>query len=184
MSDKCIDKVQSAKDSRIEDLQRLWNVHQGQSEECTECEGTGVIGCTVATCEHECDEDGMKECPECEGSGQIEPDEEGYLEDIGNLNEYGLAFDYVAPGTFTDQKEPYFRYQISYGGPSEEFRIYASKIDDYNFSVYRIEFWYLHWFDGAPANLHGSDYNLIEEIFTNFFVECGTANHILMESME
>ena len=48
-------------------------------------------------------------------------------EDLGNMYEYGLAFDYVAPGTFDNQDEGYFRYQLSWGGPSDEFRIYADK---------------------------------------------------------
>lgn len=38
------------------------------------------------------------------------------------FNEYALCFDYVASGTFSDQEEAYFRYQISWGGPSEELR--------------------------------------------------------------
>ena len=37
--------------------------------------------------------------------------------DLGEFHEYGLAFDYVAPGTFNDQREGYWRYQISWGGP-------------------------------------------------------------------
>jgi len=61
------------------------------------------------------------------------------------FNEYGLAFDYVEPGTFEDQEQGYFRYQISWGGPSEEIRFYVG-ID---YQPYKIEFWYLDWFDGA-----------------------------------
>lgn len=34
----------------------------------------------------------------------------------GPLREYGLSFDYVTAGTFDDQKEGYWRYQISWGG--------------------------------------------------------------------
>ena len=49
-----------------------------------------------------------------------------HIDDIGTFWEYGLALDYVAPGTFKDQKQGYFRYQISVGGPSEEFRFYAN----------------------------------------------------------
>ena len=84
------------------------------------------------------------------------------------FNEYGLSFDYVEPGTFTDQKEGYFRYQISYGGPSEEFRFYVNP----GYSVHRIEFWFLDWFDGAKRELEGEGYTLIEEIY-NDFKDCG-----------
>ena len=96
-----------------------------------------------------------------------EGNEEG-VEDLGTFNEYGLCFDYVAPGTFGDQEKGYFRYQISYGGPQEEFRFYTGP----EFDPYLIEFWYLHWFDGAKRNLSGDDLQLLTEIF-DFFKECG-----------
>jgi hypothetical protein len=63
----------------------------------------------------------------------------------GNICEYGLCFDYVAPGTFEDQKEGYFRYQLSWGGPSDEFRFFINP----DLSCHRIEYWFLDWFDGA-----------------------------------
>ena len=43
--------------------------------------------------------------------------------------QYGLSFDYVHPFTFDDQRAGYWRWQISWGGPSEEFRIY---LDEHN----------------------------------------------------
>lgn len=55
-----------------------------------------------------------------------EGDEDRHADDLGTFHEYGLSFDYVEPGTFTDQEEGYWRYQISYGGPSSEFRFYAT----------------------------------------------------------
>ena len=61
------------------------------------------------------------------------------LDDLGSFNDYGLCFDYVAPDTFDGQKEGYFRYQISWGGPSDEFRFYANP----DFSCHRIEYWFL-----------------------------------------
>lgn len=94
-----------------------------------------------------------------------------YVEDLGNIYEYGLSFDYVAPGTFKDQKEGYFRYQISWGGPSEEFRIYTNL----NYQPYKIEFWYLDWFDGACHTLEGQEFKWFSEFFTSFFVESETA---------
>lgn len=65
-------------------------------------------------------------------------------EELGRLEDYALGFDYVPPYTFDDQSEGYFRYQISWGGPSDEFRFfYRGTLD------YRFEYWFLDWFDGA-----------------------------------
>ena len=44
--------------------------------------------------------------------------------------QYGLCFDYVAPYTFEDQRAGYWRWQISWGGPAEEFRIYVDPETD------------------------------------------------------
>ena len=103
---------------------------------------------------------------------------------LGNMYDYGLCFDYVAPETFTDQPEGYFRYQLSYGGPSNEFRIYADQRGSYRWSVYRIEYWFLDWFDGAKRILSGSDLVLIEGIFEAFFVDSGTVDHVYQQAME
>ena len=61
----------------------------------------------------------------------------------------GLCFDYVDPGTFTDQLEGYWRWQLSWGGPGDEFRIYINP----DKSVHRIEYWYMDWYDGAKVTL-------------------------------
>lgn len=76
-------------------------------------------------------------------------------EELGNLCEYGLCIDFVEAGTFNDQREPYFRYQLSYGGPSEEFRIFLNG---------EVEFWFLDWFDGACVEVTGEDAEIIKEI--------------------
>jgi len=60
-----------------------------------------------------------------------------------------LCFDYVDPGTFTGQLEGYWRWQLSWGGPGDEFRIYVNP----DKSVHRIEYWYLDWYDGAKVTL-------------------------------
>ena len=162
----CEERVNSHRDSRIDDLRRLWAAHCGEPEECPDCDGTGEANGDPNPGEPEND------CPKCDGSGEIEPDEEGNLEDLGNIYEYGLSFDYVAPNTFNDQDEPYFRYQISWGGPSEEFRIYASG-SEYTWHPYRIEFWFLDWFDGAGRTLYDTDRDLINQLF-EWFAEAGS----------
>ena len=53
----------------------------------------------------------------------------------------GLCFDYVPPNTFEEQPIGYFRRQLSYGGPSDEFRVYDNENS--------IKYYFLDWFDGA-----------------------------------
>lgn len=84
-----------------------------------------------------------------------------------SFHEYGLAFDYVAPGTFDEQEEGYWRYQISYGGPSEEIRFYASPARR-GWHMHRAEFWFLDWFDGAHLVLTGEHRDTAREMFDWF----------------
>jgi hypothetical protein len=64
---------------------------------------------------------------------------------LGRLEDYALCFDYVAPGTFQGQDEAYLLYQMSWGGPSDEFRFFVNP----DLSCHRIEYWFMNWFDGA-----------------------------------
>jgi hypothetical protein len=82
-------------------------------------------------------------------------EEEHETEELGSLYEYGLSIDFVEAGTFKGQREPYYRYQISYGGPSEEFRVYLNG---------DVEFWLLDWFDGASVEVTGNDAEIIKEL--------------------
>jgi hypothetical protein len=78
--------------------------------------------------------------------------DEDNLATLGTFAEYGLGFDYVAPGTFVDAPEGYWRYQISWGGPSDEFRFYASRCGKH--PPYRIEVRSTH---GVQARLEAID---------------------------
>ena len=84
--------------------------------------------------------------------------QEGFSSD--DFFEYGLCVDYVEPFTFDDQEEGYLRYQLSWGGPSDEFRFYQS----------RTEYWFLDWFDGASRDVSQED-DIIE--LKSFFNDCG-----------
>ena len=97
---------------------------------------------------------------------QKDPDASDY--DLGSFHEYGLGFDYVPKRTFSDQKRSYFRWQLSWGGPSDEFRFYV----DEDFDPIEIEYWFLDWFDGASVSLQGRSYDLLSEIF-DYFKEIG-----------
>ena len=96
-----------------------------------------------------------------------EGDEE--VDDLGNIFDYGLSVDYVAPQTFPEQYEGYLRYQLSWGGPSDEFRFFINP----DLTVHRIEYWFLDWYDGASIRLTGDDWGLLNDIY-DWFVECGT----------
>jgi len=88
-----------------------------------------------------------------------DPDDENYIE--------GLCFDYIEPGTFNDQKEGYWRWQLSWGGPADEFRVFVNP----DKSVHRIEYWYLDWYDGAHVTLgavkHADVWAKLEEMVAN-----------------
>ena len=86
----------------------------------------------------------------------LDPDE-----DLGDVFDYGLSFDYVTAGTFKDVREGFFRWQISTGGPGDEFRFFA----DPGRKVHRIEYRFLDWYDGAGRDLSGKDYDLLMEFF-------------------
>ena len=86
-------------------------------------------------------------------------------DDGDSLDAHHLSFDFVAPHTFTDQEESYFRYQISWGGPSDEFRFFGS--DPANPD--RVEYWYMDWFDGASRELAGDNKALLLEIYDLMF---------------
>lgn len=89
--------------------------------------------------------------------------------DVDSFGEYGLCFDYVPAATFADQRQGYFRYQLSCGGPSDEFRFLA----DPDLCCYRIEYWFLDWSDGAHRVLSGADENLLLELW-DWFSEIGS----------
>ena len=88
------------------------------------------------------------------------------VEDLGNIFEYGLCFDYVPND---DEGQGFFRYQLSTGGPGDEFRFFA----DAELDCYRVEYWFLDWFDGAHKHLSGDDNKLLMEIW-EWFKEGGT----------
>ena len=98
-----------------------------------------------------------------------EGDEDGD-EDLGRFEEYGLCFDYVAAGTFNNQSRGYFRYQLSYGGPSDEFRFLT---EDPRNPEPEVSYWFMDWFDGYGRALTGQDRDLLLEIWRDF-QETGT----------
>lgn len=100
-------------------------------------------------------------------------------EDLGYLHEYGLCFDYVTPDTFSDQEQGYFRYQLSYGGPSDEFRFYVGA----ELTPYKIEYWFLDWYDGAHRTLICENKLFMLTLF-NWFKECGAVEAQFQKATE
>ena len=73
------------------------------------------------------------------------------------FNEYGLCFDYVELDGNNDQD--YFRYQICYGGPTEEIRFYDNGA---------IEYVYMDWFCGIGFNVNtDSTFKSLRDYFTD-----------------
>ena len=89
----------------------------------------------------------------------IEPGEndqyDGYEDLYDYVNQTALCWDYVEKGTFDDQERGYFRLQLSWGGPGDEFRIYVDD-NSIDYSIDYIEYWYLDWYDGASGRV-GAD---------------------------
>jgi hypothetical protein len=93
-------------------------------------------------------------------SGEREND--GATPDGERLEEYGLCFDYVAPATFDGQRRGFFRYQISTGGPGDEYRFFCDELCN----VTRVEYWFLDWFDGAHRTYKsGPAFDFLCELF-------------------
>jgi hypothetical protein len=65
-----------------------------------------------------------------------------------------LGFNYVEPGTWNDQLEGYYRWQFSWGGPSDELRAYVN-LDK---SIHRLEYWFLDWGDGANVMVNKDEH--------------------------
>jgi hypothetical protein len=98
-------------------------------------------------------------------------------DDIGPFHEYGLCFDYVAAGTFTDQRKGFWRYQLSTGGPGDELRFYG----DAAAKVYKVEYWFLDWYDGARINVTDTPE---AQWLVEFFDDVGSFKATLEEAEE
>ena len=66
-----------------------------------------------------------------------------------------LCTDYVEPGTFGNNKG-YLRYQFSWGGPSDEVRVYDSG---------RAEYWFMDWYDGAKRIVGSHLVKMLESVY-------------------
>jgi hypothetical protein len=74
-------------------------------------------------------------------------------EDMKDPEFEGLGFDYVEPNTFEHQLEGYWRWQFSWGGPSDELRGYVNEHKE----LHRVEYWFMDWMDGAKLDVTNFD---------------------------
>jgi hypothetical protein len=79
------------------------------------------------------------------------------------LTEYPLDIDVPAIDP-DDDFPPYVRILLSFGGPSEEFRMYFNAYG----RCYSIEYKFLDWFDGASRLVLGEDKEAVESCFGGY----------------
>ena len=73
--------------------------------------------------------------------------------EMGPFNDYAAHFDYVEPNTFTGQIEGYWRYQMMFGGPSDEIRFWCKRGRRGDFFLTRATYVYMDWGDGAEVDV-------------------------------
>jgi hypothetical protein len=101
------------------------------------------------------------------------------IEDLGGVEgifDYGLGFDYVP---YDDEHAcgDYFRWQLSWGGPSDELQFEATADN----RLKTVRYVFKDWFDGAHRVLRGTDRELAADLF-DWFVESGTVDHVREEA--
>jgi len=92
-----------------------------------------------------------------------------YEDLLDYVNKTALSWDYVEAETFEDQEEGYYRLQLSWGGPSDEFRIYTTQYAD---EIDVIEYHFMDWFDGASVNV---PVNSLSWNICQMFLDCEVA---------
>ena len=101
-------------------------------------------------------------------------------QDEPGIYDFGLSFDYCPPGTWTDQQEGFWRWQFSTGGPGDELRFFSSGP---TFQPYKIQYWFLDWFDGAHRNLRDRDLDLGRDLW-DWFADTETTKYTQEQAME
>jgi len=87
----------------------------------------------------------MKTCKQRVNSSwkNTRKDIKSYLAGDLELDSLLLSVEYIEPGTFNN-KRGYHRLLFSWGGPSDELRV---------FSPDKVEYWFLDWHDGASIDV-------------------------------
>ena len=135
----CDEQVEARMDSCLEDLRAMLNPNRDDARLIDDGTLERVIEVSDITFRFE--EAEGETAPEIFDEYEDEIRQEVYE----SFESYGLSFDVVHT---EDAGESYVRYQICWGGPTEEFRFFC----DFNRKPYKVEFWFLDWFDGASRD--------------------------------
>ena len=72
-----------------------------------------------------------------------------------------LDFSYVEAHTFNGQERGYYRWQLSWGGPSDEYRIWMNPN-----GIEHITYHFMDWYDGAEMEVYDNEIQeFIEDVF-------------------
>ena len=91
---------------------------------------------------------------------------------------FPLGVDYVEGGTEYNPDGGYIRYQMSWGGPSDEFRFYV----DAGRKCYAIEYAFTDGYDGATLDITGDDREFLMEHLFNDWKDCGQIERWIKEA--
>lgn len=95
-------------------------------------------------------------------------DLEHYEDYYDYVNQLGLSFDFRAADASEGRSCGYWRWQLSTGGPGDEFRVYT----DVDKNIDRVEYVYLDWFDGAIHKVDDVPRPLQDAL--EWFLECSS----------
>ena len=92
-----------------------------------------------------------------------------------SIHDYGLSFSWMPAA---EPGEPgYFCWLLSWGGPQDEFRFFV----DGDLDLYKAEYWYLDWGDGAEVEVPIDDEHRPEWLtyMWNMWEDTGTLKQLI-----
>lgn len=102
------------------------------------------------------------------------PKKQAYImqkfDETGSFYDYGLSVDYQEPD---GRRRGYFRFQLSWGGPSDEIRFYFSG-DGSRGMADKIEYVFLDWGTGVGFDVTGEDW---AKWLWDWFQSCETVKY-------
>ena len=95
-----------------------------------------------------------------------------YRDGGDEIYDYGLWFSYEV-----EDKEGFFRWLLSWGGPSTEFRFFTNP----DLTIRRIEYVFMDWYVRTDYELTGEEFKVLEEIYNELFKDSGACEVALKE---
>jgi len=187
----CEQRIGAALESTMDDIRILWTTYtigEKAFESVKELYDKYEYFCAKEVPSNKDDrEEYDDEKDDLESDIEILDDDERYVfdnyrqaSDLGGpegIYDYGLSFDYVP---YDDQNSygDFFRWQLSWGGPSDELQFYVTP-DNH---VKSVDYAYKDWLDGATRTLKGDNKKMAVQIF-DWFAETGTVDHVREEAL-